>query len=263
VLWALGIVLVAFASLFGLAYGWYRYEFPYGWSHCCLQCLKVALETYAEEHDGRYPAGGGCPEASLSLLYGTFGTNGWLLCGKTKSPEVADKILKQGQPLGPDTCDWHYVEGLTLADDPQLAIVWDKVGLGHNGERLDGGHSVLRLNGQEEIITASEWPKFLEEQRQLLATRTEAARNGLPALTAKIRLPSGKIVDHYDGCRVLCDGREEYFGRRLSGSSLRWYRLGVEGTHTYALSLNGWKSKPVEVKISHGKATPDSIIFEM
>ena len=33
---------------------------------------------------------------------------------------------------------------LWLDDDRRLALCWDKVGLGHNGERLpDGGHTVL------------------------------------------------------------------------------------------------------------------------
>ena len=100
---------------------------------------------YAEEHDGRFPSGGGCAEASLSLLYrGNYGMDGQILCGKTKSPEIAQEILERGELLGPDTCDWHYIEGLTLADDPHLAIVWDKIGLGHNGQRLPrGGHSVF------------------------------------------------------------------------------------------------------------------------
>ena len=72
--------------------------------------------NYADLHDGHFPAGGGCPEASLSLLYrGEFGMGGWILCGKTKSPEVAQEILERGELLGPDTCDWHYVEGLTLS----------------------------------------------------------------------------------------------------------------------------------------------------
>jgi hypothetical protein len=262
----LGIVLAVIAALFGAGYGGYRYMYPYGWSHCCLIQLGMALREYAEKHDGHYPAGAGCPEASLSLLYRDhcFGTDGYLLCGKTKSAEAAQKILEGGGLLGPDTCDWHYVEGLTMADDPQLAIVWDKIGLGHNGQRLlGGGHSICRLGSGDDIIPGSEWPQFLEEQERLMAARTEAAKKGLPKLIAKIRLPSGKIVDHYDGPYVLSDGSREDSGKWLAASSLRWYHLREDGTYTYTLSLKGWESKPVQVNISLGKATSDSIIFEM
>ena len=270
VLRTLGIVLVVVATLLGAAYGLYRYTFPYGWSHCCLIGLGFALRDYATENGGHFPAGAGCPEASLSLLYrGNYGIDGSILCGKTKSADAAQKILEGGGLLGPDTCDWHYVEGLTLADNPQLAIVWDKVGLGHNGQRLsEGGHSVWRLDGGDEIIPGSEWPQFLEEQERLMAARTDAAKKEFPALTAKIRLPSGEIFDHYDARYTVQENRSGASGGGGSwgGSSFGpvwWYRLPRDGTYTYTIWLKGWKSKPVEVKVSEGKATPDSIIFEM
>jgi hypothetical protein len=182
----LGTLLAAIAGLFAAAYGWYCYEYgwhcykyPYGWTHCCLKGIGIALEIYAQKYDGHYPAGARCPEASLSLLYkdSRFGIQGNYLCGKTKSAEAAQKILETGGLLGPDTCDWHYVEGLTTSDDNRLALVWDKVGLGHNGERLwGGGHSIWRLHGGEQIIPGSEWPQFLQEQERLMAARTEAAK---------------------------------------------------------------------------------------
>ena len=178
VLRTLVIVLAVIAALFGAGYGWYRYSYPYGWSHCCLKALGLAMHQYAQNYNGHYPAGAGCPKASLSLLYRErCGIDGYYLCGKTKSAEAAQEILDGGGLLGPDTCDWHYVEGLTTSDDNRLALVWDKVGLGHNGQRLPGGgHSIWRLDCSEEIIPGAEWPQFLEEQRRLMAARTEAAR---------------------------------------------------------------------------------------
>jgi hypothetical protein len=158
---------------------------------------------------------------------------------------------------------------LTECDDPRLALVWDKVGLGHNGERLpNGGHSVWRVSPGEEVIPGSEWPKFLEEQERLMATRTEAAKKGLPALTAKVRLPSGEIVDHYDAPYTLAESWSGEFAGSIGGapldkSQLLWRHMQRDGTLTLSLSLNGWKSKPVMVQVSQGKAVPDAMVFEM
>ena len=171
----LGIVLAVVGLLMAAGYGWHRHAYPYGWSHCCLKCLGLALLNYADAHGGHFPAGAGCPEASLSLLYRwnrEFG-NAEVLRGKTVPVEKVRRILERGELLGPDTCGWHYVEGLTLSDDRGLALIWDKVGLGHNGEDIGGGHSVLFVDGHEEVMPASQWPAFLKRQEELMAARTQ------------------------------------------------------------------------------------------
>lgn len=270
----LAIVLAVVAVFAGiLRYQWCS-TYPYGFSHCCLKAVGLSLHQYAQDHGGFFPAGGGCPEASLSLLsrepYGLVGAE---LCGKTKSAAAATEILARGELLGPDTCDWHYVEGLTTSDCSRLALVWDKIGLGHNGQDLSGGHSIWRLTGGEEVIPASQWPGFLEEQERLMAARTETAKRGLSALTARVRLPSGEVVDHYDAPYILNESYHDRTGNGGSGgtqgdkldtSVLRWRRLLPDGCKfTFVLFFNGWKSKPVKVRVSQGKAVPDSVIFEM
>jgi len=268
------ILIVAIpALLFGTGYGIYRYHFPYGYRHCCLKILGSSLIQYAELHHGRFPTGAACPEASLSLLNReNLDIGAETLSGKTVPEEVAKQVLDRGELLGPDTCDWHYVEGLTLADDPRLALVWDKIGLGHDGQRLEhGGHSVFRIGGHEEVVSGAEWPDFLKEQEQLLAKRSVSAKHGRPILTATIRLPSGAVVDHFDGPFTLEEkfstspfsyGSGSSSGEKLNAETLNWWHLRDE-TIEYTLALNKWKSKPVKVIISGGKATPDSIIFEM
>jgi hypothetical protein len=236
---SLAITATVLLFLGGAPYAWYRYTFPYGYNHCCLKCLGLALLQYAEEHDGHFPTGGGCPEASLSLLYrGHYDMDAHILCGKTKSADAAREILERGELLGPDTCDWHYVEGLTLSDDPRLALVWDKVGLGHDAQRLSGGgHSVLFVTCFEEVIPGSEWPHFLEEQQRLMASRTEAAKKGLPELTAKVRLPSGELVDHYDAPYSLeesfscpgCSGSGPSAGPKLFLLRKGFFQPGLSG----------------------------------
>ncbi len=147
-------------------------SYPYGRSHCCLKQIGLALHLYASAHEGIFPAGESSPEASLSLLHRGYDGDANTLRGKTVPLATVEKILDRGELLGPDTCGWHYVEGLTAADDPQIAVVWDKVGLGHNGETLrGGGHSVLFVDGSERILSQAEWPVFLAVQERLLAQR--------------------------------------------------------------------------------------------
>ena len=174
----LAVCLAILSILVCAGYGWYRYKFPHGYSHCCSSQLGMALRNYADLNNGHFPAGENCPEASLSLLRRyPYDLNARVLAGKTKSAARAAEILARGELLCPDTCDWHYVEGLTLSDDPGIALVWDKVGLAHFGQRLpNGGHTVLRLSGGDEVIPDSQWKAFLDEQERLMAVRTEAAK---------------------------------------------------------------------------------------
>ena len=160
---------VAVTLLIGMAYARYRYVYPYGRSHCCNKQLYFALLEYADQHGGNFPAGEATPEASLSLIHDRHGHDyANLLCGKTGSEESTKRVLDDGKLLSPETCGWHYLEGLRSDDDPQLALFWDKEGLGHNGERLTGGgHIVMFVDGFTKHIIAEDWEQFRGDQRLL------------------------------------------------------------------------------------------------
>lgn len=154
-------------------YALYSYYFPFGYSHCCDKCLGMQLLVYAKDHRGWYPRGAGSPEASLGLMYPEY-AGADLLRGKRIREAVARAILERSEALRPETCDWHYVEGLRIDDNPRLALFWDKAGLGHFGERMsEGGHTVCFVNGLTEHIPASRWEEFLKEQEGLLAELRE------------------------------------------------------------------------------------------
>lgn len=158
------------AVLVALGFIYYHYRYPYGWSHCCDKMLGFALLQYSEEHDGWFPQGEPTPEASLSLLYRQDVAVAYTLRGKTVPESVVRARLEASELLTPETCGWHYVEGLRKDDDPRLALFWDKVGLGHNGERLSGGgHFVCFVSGPGSIeyIPGERWDKFLSEQKRL------------------------------------------------------------------------------------------------
>jgi hypothetical protein len=180
-------VVVVAAVFMGGAYElfrWYvNYRYPYGSSHCCILAVGGSLRQYADANRGFFPHGEATPEASLSLLSRkelSFAENPCgaveLLRGKTVPAERVRARLAAGELLDPESCGWHYIEGLTLTDNHELAIVWDKVGLGHNGERMPhGSHEVLLVDGTRRFITAKEWPQFLKRQEQLLEKRSAAA----------------------------------------------------------------------------------------
>lgn len=176
------------------AYGWFRQIYPYGFSHCCDLQLGTALREYASTHGRFLPAGEKTPEASLSLLYGAVPwVNANLLRGKIVSEEVVQARLDQGLRLTPETCGWHYVEGLRDDDDGEIAVIWDKVGLDHNGGLLPaGGHTVLLLYGGHKTIPAAEWTEFLEQQQARIAA-SKAARKlanvTRPPVNAKVTQP--------------------------------------------------------------------------
>lgn len=165
--WILALlVLVVVVGIAVAGRFWWQYRFPYGAAHICNKQIGTALYFYAGDHNGRFPAGEASPEASLSLLY-EYARSPALLAGKGASVERARAVLEGGGLLGPDNCNWYYVEGLTTTDSVDLLILWDKIpGLGHNCERLpDGGHEVLFLDGHGEVIPESEWLQFLADQR--------------------------------------------------------------------------------------------------
>ncbi len=163
-------VVIATAS-----FVYYQHHYPYGYSHCCDKhcCDKVLyleLCWYAEMHNGYFSTGEDTPEASLSLLYlqepGLVDT----LRGKTVPKSIVRARLESGQRLTPETCGWHYNEGLRIDDDPRLALFWDKAGLSHNGGRLSpGAHLVYLVAGDTEYISGERWQQFLADQEQLLA----------------------------------------------------------------------------------------------
>ncbi len=136
--------------------------------------LYAALRAYAQDHGGRFPSGESSPEASLSLLYRERLIDAANLRGKTVPEAVVVSRLESGQLLSPELCGWHYVEGLRTDGDPRIALFWDKVGLGHNGERLaGGGHVVTFVSGPPRHIPAAEWEGFLSEQQNLLSSRPQ------------------------------------------------------------------------------------------
>jgi hypothetical protein len=69
----IAIWAAALAAPFIFGYAWWRYEFPYGFSHCCDLGLYGDLRDYAMMHDGNFPKGEATPEASSTARRGVWG----------------------------------------------------------------------------------------------------------------------------------------------------------------------------------------------
>ncbi len=196
------IVAVVLGMIAGLAVAmgiYYKAKFPYGQSHCCISGMEGSLEMYAEEHVGHYPTGEASPEASLSLLCRSNYLDAYTIRGMTVPEKTVKTILESGGLLGPDTCGWHYTDGLTRADDQRIALLYCKQPLGHNGERTkDGGRQVVFVGGNIEWISGEKWPSFIQEQKELLSKRSDRAESGKPLVEAIIELPDGRQIENVD-----------------------------------------------------------------
>jgi hypothetical protein len=260
-----------------LVSGWTAYskwKYPYGWSHCCIIGMKSSLEFYAEEHGGRYPAGESSPEASLSLLYRSNYMDAYTLRGMTVPETTVRRILEGGGLLGPDSCGWQYVEGLTQADDPGIAILYCKHALGHNGQRTkDGGRQVAFVgSGGIEWISGDKWPTFLKEQGQLLLARNERARVGMPLVTGVIELPDGTRLNLLEGAYTMTEesggpngsGSGRSSGSAMSRSELVWYQARLkDGYVTRTLSFSNLISDPVTITFTNGVPDVTNFVFRM
>lgn len=231
------------------------------------------METYAQDHDGRFPAGERSPEASLSLLYREQLTDPYTLAGKGVPREKAKTILESGGLLDPDTCGWHYVEGLTKADDPRLAILWDKNRLGHNGQRTkDGGCEVVTVGNGREYISAEKWAAFMAEQEQLLRNRSERQKRGLPLIAATIELPDGSRINEVRGPYKMKEKTEwedssgdgSSSGSALTSYDLLWFNApeNVKAI-TRTLSFSNLTSQPITVRFSNGIPDLTNVVFKM
>jgi len=263
-------ILAAVAIIAAGAAVYYRVTFPYGQSHCCIIGMSGALEQYAQENGGRYPAGGATPEASLSLLYRSNFVDAYTLRGMTIPESTVRKILESGGFLTPESSGWQYVPGLTRADDPGLALLWCKMPLGHNGQRTkDQGRQVVFIGRGIEWISGDKWPAFLSEQKALLEHRGSGAVSGLPLVTGSIELPDGIRLSRFDG---PCTIREETKGPDSSGHGtssgdgcdLLWYQPPIQdGTVTRTLSFSNLVSDPVTIVFSKGIPNVTNFVYRM
>lgn len=266
-LFVLGVVVI------GSYVAWYKSTYPYGISHCCIILMMGALDQYADDNGGKYPAGQSTSEASLSLLYMSNYVDPGILCGMTVPQKKVMDIVQEGGLLGPDSCGWHYVPGLTQADDPELALLWCKVALGHDGNRTkDGGRQVVFVGRNIEWVSGGKWAAFLEKQKELMSRRSGRALTGNPLVAGFIELPDGSHIEAISGECVMTEthkgpdssGHGTRSGNGFHRRQLLWYQAPIQnGSVTRTLAFSNLRSAPMTVTFSNGIPDVTNVVFKM
>lgn len=161
----ISVVLLVVASV---AYGYYRYKYPYGSTHRCSKSLAGLLEEYANSHDGNYPQPERSDQLGLErLLDANLEDSDHLLelvVGKAGDLSEARKFYAEHGYLKPEHSSWHYVTGLS-ATDKGRALAWDKIPLTHNGMRVSyNPREVIMVGGMVNQVNADSWEQFSEGQ---------------------------------------------------------------------------------------------------
>lgn len=161
---SLGIFL-----LISIASGWTLYyaKYPYGRTHRCSKMLALLIIDYAKENGGIFPVSNQPGAMGLAPFLKQYPEAFELIVGKAGDLSQAKQFYLKHGYLKPEHSSWHYTPGLTIADSKR-AILWDRIPLGHNGERTESkSREVIMMDGSVKTIPATEWQEFLQKQNLL------------------------------------------------------------------------------------------------
>lgn len=121
------------------------------------------------------------------------------------------------------------------------------------------------LRGNIDWISGDKWAAFLDEQKQLLLTRSERAKRGEPLVTAAIELPDGTRLDGVGGDSMLTDewtnGMSSESGNRTQPA---WYRPPIQNDSVKrTLSFSNLISDPVTIRFTNGIPDATNYVFRM
>jgi hypothetical protein len=150
----------------------------------CIKGAGLALEQYANEHEGRFPSHPkGYPYALLLLDESQFNT----LTGPGYDAAPLREAKRTGAELREEDCGRVYIQGPTKKSNSEIALLFDKLPTPggdhcHLPVRLWAplGREVWTLGLSLLFIRESEWPEFTRKQVELLVQegfdRDEAER---------------------------------------------------------------------------------------
>lgn len=143
-------------------------------AHCIVQ-TGLAFNTYASEHDGRFPADtNGYGNALLQLT--NYTANFWAcFTGPGYNGKVFEEAARTGQRIPEAECGRVYVQGLSETNDPDIALLFDKMP-SPGGDHCQMLHrltaplsrEVWTIRSGREVIRESEWRAYATNQIALL-----------------------------------------------------------------------------------------------
>ena len=126
---------------------------------------------YAHEHGGQFPFHTNGYGDALLLI-----NNGWdaALTGPGYDTQVFERARKTGEDAPESEFGRVYVQGLRDTDNPEIAILFDKLPTPgdhcHGFRRLSAplGREIWTIGSGMRFILESRWPVFAKEQVELL-----------------------------------------------------------------------------------------------
>ena len=164
-----------------------------GHAHC-ISGTGLSLLTYAEENGGRFPFHtNGYGDALLLLTNEMAGF--WAgFTGPGYDGKVFAEAARTGRHIPEEACGRVYVQGLSRTNDPEIALLFDKLPT-PGGDHCNGlarlraplGREVWIVGGGIKWIHETEWPQFARGQVQLLVKAGMSRREaeGLYATQSK------------------------------------------------------------------------------
>jgi hypothetical protein len=142
------------------------------WQHAhCMPQAGLAFRQYAMDHHGRFPYSTNGYGDALLLMSNEMGSS-W---GPSYDSGVFAEASRTGRHVPEQACGRVYVQGLGDTNNPEIAILFDKVAAPpdhcHFPRRLWWGfvREACFVDGSWRMIPIAEWSDFAHRQTELLA----------------------------------------------------------------------------------------------
>ena len=141
----------------------------------CIKGTGLSLLTYAQDHQGRFPFHTNGYGDALLLITNEMADFWAGFTGPGYDGGVFAEAARTGRHIPEEACGRVYVQGLSRADNPQIALLFDKL-------PTPGGdhcHFLARLRAPlvrevwtiadgVKVIPENEWPAYSNQQIELL-----------------------------------------------------------------------------------------------
>jgi hypothetical protein len=146
------------------------------WGHAhCIAVGGLSFRSYATDHHGKFPYHTNGYGDALLLMTNEIGEAWFCVNGPGYDDEPFLRALATGSHLDEKDCGRVYVQGLSDSDNPEIALLFDKLPTPggdhcHFLRRLRAPlvREVAMVDGSHKTVRESDWPEFSRKQIELL-----------------------------------------------------------------------------------------------